>query len=45
MWLRELAVQHVSVTVRELVGGLVAKDVASDQIRGVDVLDLMVDRV
>ncbi|KAF3572206.1 hypothetical protein F2Q69_00058876 [Brassica cretica] len=42
LWLRELAVQHGSLLVRELVGVLVAEDVASDQIRDVDVLDLMV---
>ena len=45
LWLRELAVHHVSLLVRELVGALVAEDVASDHIRGVDVLVLMVDRV
>ena len=45
MWLGELAVQHNSFLLCELVRGLVAKNMASDQIRGVDILDLMVDRI
>ncbi|KAF2574026.1 hypothetical protein F2Q70_00003253 [Brassica cretica] len=43
--LQEFAVQHVPVLVCELVSALVAKDVASNQIRGVDIFNLMVDRI